>query len=306
MKKGFYLLLLLGILSSCEKELHIKLKNEASKIVVQGSIDNGTQPFITLTESIGFFDKIDLNAVKFIKNATINITDITDQKSITLKEYTIDTLIGNKTFSFTIYGPDFTDPNAFNFKGIEKHIYKMQIDYQGNSFESYSQIAPVKGFDSIWLEPVSGKEDSFSNVRAFYTDPDTFGNTVYLETKVNHLVKDGSPENYYTSFTPVYSDDIVNGTKVKLNITLGYDKSKEITNQEIRTLGMTRKGDTVTIRWAGIDKGVFNFWNTLSFSAGSVGNPFATPVQVISNVKGALGVWGAYNSKYYTIIDSIK
>ncbi len=306
MKKTLTLILMIIGLLSCEKELNIKLKNGTDKIVVEGSIEVGQSPFVTLTESIGFFDDIDLSKVKFVKNAVVKVTDINDNITINLKEYTIDTLIGDNHFSFTIYGPDFTDPNSFNFKGILNHTYKLSIDSKGNQIESYTQIANNPGFDSIWLEPIPDRGDSFSIIKAYYTDPDTFGNSVKLETLTNRYQKDGNPELYFTSFNPVYNDDIINGTKVKLDINLGYDKSRQLSPQELQSLGYVKKGDTVTIKWSGIDKNVFAFWQTLTFSAGSVGNPFASPVQVQSNVKNAIGVWGGYGSHYYKIIDSIK
>ncbi len=306
MKKRFILFLFTIGLLSCEKELNIKLSNGTKKIVVEGSIEVGQSPFITLTESIGFFDAIDLSKISFVRNAVVNITDINDNQTITLKEYTIDTLIGNSPYSFTIYGPDYSDPNSLNFKGILNHTYKLSIEVNGTQLESYTQIAATPGLDSIWLEPVPGKEDSFSTIKAYYTDPDTFGNSVKLETLTNRYEKDGNPESYFTSYTPVYNDDIVNNTKVKLDISLGYDKSRELTPQELISVGYIKKGDTVTIKWSGIDKDVYAFWETLTFSAGSVGNPFASPVQVQTNVKNALGVWGGYGSHYYKIIDSIK
>ena len=91
-----------------------------------------------------------------------------------------------------------------------------------------------------------------------------------------------------------------------MDIDLGFDKSKTHTRDQYQTIGYVKKGDTVNIKWSAIDKNVFIFWNTLAFAEGSVGNPFASPVQVQGNVKNAIGVWAGYGSKIYTIIDSIK
>ena len=104
----------------------------------------------------------------------------------------------------------------------------------------------------------------------------------------------------------MYDDNIVNGTKFNLSIDIGFDKSQNYSQQELQTLGFVRRGDTVTVKWSSIDKFVYKFWSTLAFSAGSVGNPFASPVQIQGNVKGALGVWGGYGTAFYTVIDSIK
>lgn len=306
MKKWLALFLSSLLYISCEKEVNIKLNDGEKKIVVEGVIELNEVPYVTLTRSIGFFDKINLNSVEYISNAQIKVTDITSSQFVNLKEYIIDTTIGSNTFKFSVYGPDIQDPNALNFIGISGHIYKLEILESGKTYESYTQIPFNVGLDSLWIEPVPGRGDTFSSIKAIYTDPDTFGNSVKVETKANRYKKDGSPELFYTSFSSVYNDDIINGTKIDLSIDLGYNKSRTYTQKEYQTIGYVRKGDTVTVKWSTIDKKVFTFWETLSFSEGSVGNPFSSPVQVQGNIPGAIGVWGGYGAKFYTLIDSIK
>ena len=306
MQKTFLFILLSFFLFSCEKEVNIKLNDGEKKIVVEAQIELNELPYLTLTRSIGFFDKIDFSSVEYVKGANIKITDITTSKFIVLREYTIDTVVGGNTFFFNLYGPDLNDPNALNFKGETGHTYLLNIESNGTLLEAYTQIPPNKGLDSIWLQPVPGRGDSFKAIKALYSDPDTFGNSVKLQTQTLRYVKDGSPELYFSSFNSVYNDDIINGTKISLDIDLGFDKSKTYTRDQYQTIGYVKKGDTVNIKWSAIDKNVFIFWNTLAFAEGSVGNPFASPVQVQGNVKNSIGVWAGYGSKIYTIIDSIK
>lgn len=309
MKMKIHSILILGLLlfgTSCEKEIKISLTSKDKLIVVEGVIENGQNPYVTLTNSIGFFDKIDLSKIQYIQNANVNVQDIVTGVAINLLEYHIDTTIGNQTFSFGIYGPDFLDPVASNFKGQVGHSYFLKIESEGKTYSSYTTIPEAKGLDSVWTEPVPGREDSFAVLKAFYTDPDTLGNSVRIETKVNRYIKDSSIERFLTSFNSVYNDDIVNGVRIPISIDLGYDKSKQYSNSDFQTLGFLRRGDTVTLKWSAIDRGVFKFWETLSYSAGSVGNPFASPTKIQSNVKDALGIWGGYNPTYYTVVDTIQ
>lgn len=291
---------------SCEKEIDIDLSSGEKLIVVEGSIETDQQPYVSITNSIGFFDKIDLSNIGYIKGADVQVTDLTAGKTIKLIEYNIDTTIGNQTFSFSIYGPDINDPQALNFKGQIGHTYLLNILSEGRNFTAVAQIPSTTGLDSIWTEPVPGREDTFSVLRVLYNDPDTFGNSVRVQTLNRKYVKDGSFETFQTSFNSVYNDDVINGARFPLTIDLGYDKSKQYSNEEFQTIGYLRKGDTVTVKWGAIDRGVFKFWETLAFSAGSVGNPFASPTAIQSNVSGALGVWGAYNTLFYTITDTLK
>jgi hypothetical protein len=63
-------------------------------------------------------------------------------------------------------------------------------------------------------------------------------------------------------------------------------------------------GDVVQVELQGIDKGVYQFFDTMKdIASGSAGNPFsATPANPITNIQGgALGVFGAYTSSKRTI-----
>lgn len=298
-------LVLSSFFMSCEKEVDVNLSEGEKKLVVEGVIETGSQPYVTLTRSIGFFDKIDLSAVQYVSDAVVKVEDLSTGKSITLKEYKIDTTIGNQVFFFNLYAPDFNDPVAMSFIGQVEHMYRLSIVSGGKSHVAYTKIPATPGLDSVWIAPVPGREDSFSNVKAYYADPDTFGNCVRLETRANRYVKDGRPELFFTSFNSVYDDGIINGTVVPLTIDLGYDKTRVIERSEFETIGFVRHGDTVTVKWSAIDKQVFNFFQTLAFAEGSVGNPFASPAKIQGNVTEALGYWAGYGTTFYTVIDSL-
>ncbi len=294
------------LLMSCEKTLNITLSNDSASVVIEGTIQTGQPPYVYLTNSVGFFDKIDLNSIQYIQGATVQVTDIQTAQSITLKQYTIDTVIGPKTFSFTVYGPDVNDPQAMAYKGQIEHTYRLQVNTGGKTYTSFTKIPKSNGLDSVWTEPVPGREDSFSILKARYIDPDTFGNAVKVQTLVHKYIKTGDPEIFLTSFNSVYNDDIINGTALPVTIDIGYDKNKNYSREDFQTLGYLRHGDTVTLQWSAIDGGVYHFWETMSYSAGTIGNPFASPIKIQSNIPGALGVWAGYNPTFYTLVDTLK
>ena len=43
------------------------------------------------------------------------------------------------------------------------------------------------------------------------------------------------------------------------------------------------------------------FWRGLVRQAGTNGNPFAEPMNLVSNVNGALGIWTGYSPVYYKV-----
>lgn len=295
--KKYYVILLafmsFGIIS-CEKEVNFNLPQSVSeKIVVEGTIEKGSVPFVLLTKSIGFFSKIDLSSLEeaFIHGADVKVSDGT--RTVTLKEYSIDTL-GN---IFSFYSVDTANPIDFSFIGVEGKAYSLTINYDGKEYTSTTTIPRVKPIDSMWAEALPDADDSLADYRTLfvqYTDPDTLGNCVRIYTSTNS-------EPFYTDRFSVQEDAIINGTSVKIQVTKGLRPMDTVTFSE--TYGLFKVGDTVRLKWSMIDRTTFDFWRTLEFSVGTAGNPFSTPIKVGSNISnGALGIWGGYSPSFSTLI----
>ncbi len=290
-------------LVSCEKELKIPLKQGDSLMVVEGSIETDQYPVLTLTKSVGFFNTIDFNAVKYYNGAIVTVTDLNTNETITLKEYAIDTVISGQHFAFSGYTIDFLNTQHLAFKGKNEHRYKLVIDVDGRHAESITKIPQPAGIDSLYTINAPGFEDSFSVIKGYLKDPDTLGNYIKYQTQNKQYLKDNSNAQFYSPFNYLFDDKIVNGTKFPITLDIGRDPNEK--SIDFNTYGLMHHGDTATIKWMSIDNKTYNFWNTLEFAKGSVGNPFSSPIQVESNVTGALGIWGGYGVIHYTIIDSL-
>jgi len=280
---------------SCEKEVNIDLNAGAAKLVIEGQIESNGYPIVLLTKSIGYFSKIDLSTLEnsFAHGAIVKVSD--GVNLVNLKEYSLDTgLAGVNRFYF--YSIDTSDPTAFNFRGITEHEYKLTVEYEGKTYESVTKIPNVKPIDSLWFRKPSGDPEIESSVLMYvkFKDPDTPGNYLRYFTRRNN-------ELFLPGFNSVYDDNIVNGMTIdSLYLAAGYNRAKD---PNFDSLGVFFRGDTVTLRWCAIDKGVYEFYRTLEYATGTIGNPFAAPVNVQTNVKGgALGVWAGYGASYTTAI----
>ena len=283
--------LLIISVASCQKEVHIDLGSSPSQIVVEGQIENGQPPFVLITSTLSFFSNIDLKSLEksFIHNAVVTVSN--GSKTMTLREYSLDTA-GSKFYAYTIDTANF----ANIFVGEIGKSYTLTIVSNGKTYTSVTKIPAPKGVDTLWFADPEFKNDktpdSARQLFANYSDPDTLGNYVRYYTQRNR-----------GAFYPVgiFSDEIVNG-KVISNISLiaGYEHTTDANGDSLRYF---YPGDTVTLKWCEIDKGVYTFWNTDQFAANSVGNPFASPINTTSNISnGALGVWAGYGSILKTII----
>lgn len=283
------------LLASCEKEVHIDLKSVPPSVVVQGQIETDQPPFVLLTTTMGFFSKIDLGTLQnsFVHNAVVTVSD--GSKTVTLKEYTMD----SGAYKFSFYSLD-TTSLANIMLGENGKTYKLTIVHEGKTYNASTKIPAVKGIDSMWFDmPEFANDstpDSARQVFVNYTDPDTTGDYVRCYT-------DRNDEGFFYSAN--FSDEVINGkTLSKIGLVAGYQEDgRNRTSAGRDSLYYFFPGEKVTIKWCSVDKGVYDFWNTLDFAKGSVGNPFASPINPTTNLtNGALGIWGGYGVFYKTAI----
>lgn len=280
-------------LLSCEKEVKVNISSGKPKLVVEGAIETGLPPYVILTHSIGYFSKIDLSTVEnsFVHGAIVKVSDGTT--TIQLKEYGLDTGINN---IYHIYTVDTTDPVSLAFEGEVGKNYKLSVEHGGKVYQSETSIPYPKPVDAIWYDSLRTPPADIPGGRFVYirfTDPDTPGNCIRYFTRRNG-------ELFYSAFNSVYDDEIVNGTRFDLNLPRGFNKAKE---PNLDSLQYFFVGDTVTVKWCTIDHQVFDFWRSFEIATSTVGNPFASPIQVSSNISnGALGVWAGYGATYSTVI----
>lgn len=290
------LLLVILTLVSCEKEVDIKLDSGEPKLVIEGGIENGLPPFILITKSIGYFDKLDLQTLQntSVHGAEVYVSD--GVKTVRLKEYTVDTGFNNRFYYYSlvdIANPVLPPADSLILGELEK-FYTLVVKYEGKEYRSVTKIPTPTPLDSI-ATTVPNRPNPNQNSRilhVYFKDPDTAGNYLRYYTSRNN-------EPMYAALNSVFTDEIINGTKFDTELPLGAPRS---TTQSFDSLGLCYPGDSVTIKWTAIEKAVYEFWNTYEYSLGTLGSPFATPIQVKSNISnGALGVWAGYGTLYYSI-----
>lgn len=290
------LVLLVSLLTvSCEKEVNIDLNSGTPRLVLEGQIEQNGYPFVVLTKSIGYFSKIDLSTLEnaFVHDALVEVSD--GNTTVRLKEYSLDTGVGGAN-KFFIYTVDTADPVATNFRGRLESSYTLTVQVEGKTYDAVTKIPNVRPVDSMWFRKPDGDPKVETAVLMFvrFKDPDTPGNYLRYFTRRNN-------ELFLPGINSVYDDKIVNGTTIdSLNLAAGYNRTHE---PNFDSLGFFFRGDTVTLRWCAIDKAVYNFYRTFEYATGTVGNPFASPVSVETNIRGgALGIWAGYGTSYTSAI----
>lgn len=286
----FVVLGLALFLFGCEKNIDFNLKNSANKLVVEATIENGQAPVVILTKSVGFFSKIgpDILSQSFVHGADVFISN--GMLTHKLKEYSRQISPGISFYFYTIDSSNLSTA----FAGELNHAYSLRIVSEGKEYTSTTTIPNItKRIDSLWWKQAPATTDTSKVVvMVKATDPPGYGDYVRYFTKRNS-------EPFYPGLNSVFDDLFIDGTTYELQIDPGVDRNVE-RNDSNRFF---KRGDTVTLKLSNIDKATYDFWRTMEYSYASVGNPFSTPVKVLSNISGdALGYFGGYASQYRSII----
>ena len=283
-------ILLIILLSSCEKTVEFDIDNADPKLVVEATIENDVWPVVFLSNSINYFSRLDPNNIQnsFVHNAVIAISN--GLKTHTLKEYTLSFAGG---YSLSYYSVDSSNL-ATAFKGELEKQYSLRVFVNAKEYLATTTIPKItKRIDSLWGRVVPGFPDP--NKRALMikaTDPPGFGDYIRYFTKRNR-------EPFYPGLNSVFDDQVIDGSTYSVEIERGVDRNAP------RDDGYSffNRTDTVTFKLSNIDKTTYDFWRTMEYTYSTVGNPFSSPTKVLGNISnGALGYFGGYASQYKTII----
>jgi hypothetical protein len=293
MKYVWPVCLLLWALVSCEKTVHLDLKEQPPKLVVDAKIENGEAPVVVLSRSLNYFSVITRQEEEaaFVHDARVIVND--GSKDHVLREFKVAQPAGYFTYYYSIPRSD----AANFFTGALNHSYKLQVQVKDSAVYSATTTIPLmaKTCDSLWWKPAPLNADSFAVVYGRFTDPPAYGNYTRYFTRVNR-------EPYYPGLISVFDDQLVNGTTYDLQIDKGYDKNRSL-NFNNGDFGLFTRGDTVTLKFCNIDKASYDFWRTWDFNYQTNGNPFSTPGKILSNISNnGLGAFCGYAVQYKTLI----
>jgi hypothetical protein len=287
-----FALCFLLICSSCEKNVSIRLHPATADLVVDASIENSEYPVVFLSRSLDYFNQVDpaILSASFVHHAEVIMSN--GQVSARLQEDSIR----NDSSNLVIYFYSFNrNDTATRFLGELNHDYSLEIRIDGQTYTATTHIPFIrKTIDSIWWEPAPRSEDSGKAiVKARIIDPAGFGDYTRYYTSVNF-----GP--FYPGLQSVYDDQITDGTVYVVTVDRGVNRNLSI---DLNDYAFFSRGDTVTVKLANIDKATYDFWRTMEYNFQSIGNPFSSPVHVMSNISNnALGYFGGYAAQYATVI----
>ena len=330
MKK--YLFFISVILFSCQEEITLDLPREDIKIVVQGAIENGFPPYVILTKSQGYFDEIGddpiadlyVNNVDSIKVWYIyNGVKVSRDLAMLPAELAGD-IIGEAIPLYTISNlSELTEavnnPGNYSFSQPGRTYY-LEIQWNNQIITAETTIPEPTPLDCLWVEQNENAEEDFRcDIRAIYSDPAGQQNNILIRSKrIEHYKRDGehsdneqceiiNEPDKQLKLVDAGADLLIDGESFETYFPRPKDNGFPTGNynsthsKDCNDSVVEFKRDVVLIKFCQIDEPSLKFWRGLVRQEGTNGNPFAEPMNLVSNINNGLGVWTGYGAAYYRV-----
>ena len=323
MKK--YLFFISIILLSCQEEITLNIPQAQDKIVVEGSIENGFPTYVTLRKNQGYFESIDSITISklYITDATVSVTREDGEKRnltlITQSEIDIlESLIGySVNIPPNIIYIDLEELTSPGFS-IANRSYTLDIVWNDQSITAETTIPEVTPLDCLWVEKSENEDKEFKyDIRALYSDPADQNNNILVKSKrvqhyeINREDTSSCETINYPDFSlkliDAGSDILINGQTFETYFPRPKDNGFPTGNYNAYHTKICDgdtlkfKEDIVLIKFCQIDEPSLKFWRGLIRQVGTNGNPFAEPMNLVSNINNGLGVFTGYGSVYYKV-----
>lgn len=278
----------------CQKEIEVDLPDYEDKIVIEGSIENGSPAMVIVSKSVPYFSTIDLETLMndvFIKDAVVTVSceGQSEQLHFTLCEDS----------------PVYMAYVGQNIIGEPNKTYDLRVEYDGKVYTSKTTIREPFHLDSVWLAFLD-ENDTLPTSRIQLSDnPATHD---YYQFKIKVHGKRLHDRLWVTSMPVAFDDATFNGQTVNYEILRANPSSLFMTTmseEEQREFYRItyRKGDTIYLKTSMLDYEAYQYWSAMTYELAIGQNPFMSPAPVPCNITGdnVVGNWTGYASTIDTI-----
>lgn len=285
MIKPSIILMLLVLLVSCESEIDIDTGDFMEKPVIEGYIENGSNPWVIITKNQYFFTEFKTNF-----SDTANLINFLDFLVLNA-EVTVSDGIFTDTLKFEVdpqvlTGDFIYPPVKYTTKNIVGEVgktYTLKVKIDDNIYTSSTTITNPFYPDTVWYETVPDN-DTLGYIHALITDdPNETNYYGYFTQRV------GKDITYIPGYMSIWDDSYFNGKQFEVMVYRGYNPVLLSLDYEEPPEERWRfiKGDTVNFKIVTMDEDSFRFWHTLG------------GLYTDNNIDGgALGVWCGYGATY--------
>lgn len=275
------IIIVIILISSCRKEIKVKLPEYTQKLVVEASIETGQTAQVLLSFTAPYFGNADLSNPSqfFVKNAFVTLSDgsIID----TLKELVIANFpvyVGTKVFG-----------------QVGKNYYLTML-VNNKTYTATTFINEPITLDSLFFK---GEKDSLGFCWAHLSEPAGIGNCYRWFAK--RITKDAL---FAAPFASAFDDKFIDGKSFDLGYERPVQSNEQQSSEPDLLRGQYRVGDTIIVKFCTIGYNEYTFWRSYYQNKTSNGNPFSAPSNLQSTIVGGdvIGAFVGYSPSFDTLI----
>ena len=317
MKNYFFIICLIFL--SCQEEITLDLPQAESSLVVEGAIEPGFPPYVILTKNQGYFESIDINTYNDLFVHDVDSVKVWYYNEIGEKKIRILEQIPGLDSLPLIYTDLSYIPHNYEFSQVGKTYY-LEIKWNNEIINAETTIPESTPLDCLWVEKSETAEKDFKyDIRAVYSDPvGTLNNILIRSKRLEHWKRDSIDGQIKNENDPqlilldAASNVLANGESFETYFPRPKEKggfpSGAYNTDHYKIFDNNGTEDTVflshdivLIKFCQIDNPSLKFWRSVVRQFTTNGNPFAEPMNLVSNINGGLGVWTGYGSVYYKV-----
>lgn len=306
------ILILTGSIVACTKEVKIDIPGFKEQLVVDGSIETDMPPIVLLSRSKDIYSPTSIEAFlsSFVTDAQVYVSDGTNEYELDLlcsdnlppgTEDLISGFLGvtpEQLSQFNVCA--YTSFNTAIWGEVGK-TYHLRIVHDGKEYTGTTQILQPHALDSTWWKEENNNPGwGFSYGRL----TDLAGSYDAYKWEVKRIQTIGGKpldNSYKTPFSGVFNDEFFDGKTFNFSYENPFTVDDKEIDKEYRA--RYKYGDSVAIKFSKIDQGTHDFLFSKMAQQMSAGNPFASPMNVKTNLSGGcLGVWAGYSPTFDTLI----
>lgn len=313
MKNILTTLVILFVISACTKEVKIDIPGYEEQLCIDGSIETGMPPLVLLSRSQDIYSPTNIEAFlnSFVSGATVVVGNGT--ATVVLDEICTDNLpAGSEPMAAAIFGIPESELSNYhlcayttfdtNVWGEIGKTYTLSVTFEGKTYTSSTTIEQPTTLTQLYWKP-DGALTDWGYSWAKLSDPANEYDAYMWEVKRINVGTGTTPKDaFFTkTFNAVFDDSFFDG----LTFDFFYENPMSWDDQNIPAegKGYYQLGDTVVVKFSKIDRYVFDYMEKKYAQLATAGNPFATPTNIPTNIKGgALGVWAGYSPSYDTLV----
>ena len=308
----FFISFFLWLLSACTKEVYIDIPSYSEKVVVEGRIYSGEFPVVLLSLTQNIYAPTDISnyLASFISDATVYMT--IDNDSIQLVAIPIGQLSNEalaRVSEILEVEPEeaillpisvYTTENP-NFIGTIGKSHRLSIKRNNDYMYANTMLLNTVSLSTLQWQPEISNI-SYGRLVASFQDSPNLYDAYYWEVKRIHLHQGETIDKCFKRPGGGYMrDKYWNGNLRTLEY--GNPLKRKDTTHLSEYKRYFRVGDQVVIKFSKIEYEIYEFFRTRREQIENQGSPFASPLNVKSNIVGnAVGIWAGFSSYYDTIL----